>query len=475
MKRLSKKGENMKLNKKLGTLLLLALVGTSLHAAELKSINENNVNSVPLRVISEELGAKTEFDKETQTITITHKDKEIKLKVGSKKATVDSEEVTLQVAAKVVDGTTYVPIRFIGEALGATVKYEKGVLSIALDGQNKEWQLQPTKVSSTNNVSNGTTGVAFKDTSRVVNGKKVTAVTINMNDPKVKVAIATANGKVTQATAIKNMAGNSKVSVNGTYFAAYNGDVPLPDGTIVRNGDVLHITDIGSTIGFTSDNKVLIDFVTTRVNGYVNGEETWMSYRVNRPTSDPSATVIYTSEYGGDIVLPDGFIGVVCLDGKVAKYATSPRTVPQNGFILVMRQDKQNQYPIGASVSYKVDYTPTHTLEEDWENVTYALSAGPSLIINGKETGDPAHEKFTEAKILNQVAQRSFIGVTKGNEVVVGTVSASVSELKKIAKAMGLTSAMCLDGGASSGLYFNGSYLTSPGRNVSNVINFMYS
>lgn len=87
-----------------------------------------------------------------------------------------------------------------------------------------------------------------------------------MNDPKVKVAIATANGKVTQAIAIKNMAGNSKVSVNGTYFVAYNGDVPLPNGTIVRNGDVLHITDIG----FTSDNKVLIDFVTTRVNGYFN-------------------------------------------------------------------------------------------------------------------------------------------------------------------------------------------------------------
>lgn len=50
-------------------------------------------------------------------------------------------------------------------------------------------------------------------------------------------------------------------------------------------------------------------------------------------------------------------------------------------------------------------------------------------MINGKLTGDPAKESFTEAKILNQVAQRSFIGITKNNELVMGTASASISEL----------------------------------------------
>lgn len=313
---------------------------------------------------------------------------------------------------------------------------------------------------------------AYKNISQTVNGKKVTAISIDMNNPNVKASIATAGNKVTQAASIKSMASNAKLSINGTYFAAYNGALPLPDGTLVKDGLPLHITDIGSTIGFTSDNKVLIDFVTTRVTGYVNGEQAWTSYRVNRPTPDTSTTILYTPECEGNIQIPSGWIGVVCLDGKVVKYATEPRTVPKNGFILVMSEGKSSNYPIDSLVSYKVTFSPKNTPSEDWENVSYALSAGPSLIINGEVTGDPKNESFNDPKILTQSAQRSFIGVTSDNHVIVGTVSASINELKKIAKSMGLQSAMCLDGGASSGLYYNGSYLTSPGRNINNCINF---
>ena len=96
-------------------------------------------------------------------------------------------------------------------------------------------------------------------------------------------------------------------------------------------------------------------------------------------------------------------------------------------------------------------------------------------MIDGKITGNPSNESFTETKNLTQVACRSFIGTTKDNQLVIGTVSASVSELKKIVKEMGLVSAMCLDGGASLGLYYNGSYLSSPSRNINNCINFYYN
>lgn len=300
-------------------------------------------------------------------------------------------------------------------------------------------------------------------------------LTINMNDPKVKVKITMASNKVTRAASIKDIASGAKASINGTYFAAYNGDVPLPDGTMVINEKVIHITDIGSTIGFTSDNNVLIDFVATRVQGYINGEEAWISYRVNRHTPDSSATVIYTPEYEGDITLPNGWTAVVCIDGKVAKKVTQARTVPNNGFILIMAQKRSKKFNIGDRVAYKVTYSPQNTSSNDWENVIYALSAGPSLMINGKITGNPSNESFTEAKILTQVARRSFIGTTKDNQLIIGTVSASVSELKNIVKEMGLVSAMCLDGGASSGLYYSGSYLSSPGRNVNNCINLYYN
>lgn len=39
-----------------------------------------------------------------------------------------------------------------------------------------------------------------------------------------------------------------------------------------------------------------------------------------------------------------------------------------------------------------------------------------------------------------------------------------------IAKELGMLEAMALDGGASSGLYYEGKYLTQPGRNISNAL-----
>ena len=460
-------GRKMKLSKKFAVILLgITLFTSTLNAATLKCLNQNNTNLAPLRTISEDLGAKVDFNKEKNLITIIYKETKIEATIGSKTALINGDKKELQVAPQVVNGTTYVPIRFVGEALGAKVDYQGNTLTVNLDGTSKAWQIETVK-STTGTASTGT----FSKGSKSVNGKAVTYVTVNMNDPNVKVKIATANNTVTQAVPLKTLASGAKVGVNGTYFAAYNGDMPLPDGTLVSNGKILHITDIGSTIGFTSDNKVLIDFVKTRVQGYVNGQESWISYRVNRPTTDASATIIYTPEYGKEnIPLASGWSAVVCIDGKVAKIVTESRTVPSNGFILVTK--KPGKFKVGDSVSYKTTYDTTYTSAEEWENVVYALSAGPSLRINGQKTGDPANESFTEAKILTNVAQRTFIGVTNDNQLMMGTVSASVSQLKDIVAQLGLKSAMCLDGGASSGLYYNGGYLTSPGRNISNAIVF---
>ena len=445
------------------------LVMQPLKASTLNCVNQNNTNCIPLRTISETFGANVAFDQKTGSITVTNNGQQVNLKIGSNKASINGVEKSLQVAPKTVNGTTYVPVRFIGEALGGQVNYTSGKLTVTLDGVTKAWQL---KTVANTQASSSTTTKAFTSGTKTVQGKTIKYVTINMNDPKVKVKISTAQNKVTKAMPLKTLANTAKASINGTYFAAYNGAVPVPDGTLVRDGKVLHITDIGSTIGITSDNKVLIDFVKTRVQGYINGVESWSSYRVNRPTSDISATILYTPEYDQTVTVPSGWSAVVCIDGKVNKIVNQSRTVPANGFLLVTK--KASKFKVGDTVNYKVVYEPENTSAAEWENVTQALSAGPSLLINGQKTGNPADESFTEAKILNQVAQRSFIGVDANGVVTIGTTSASVSQLKSIVKEMEFVSAMCLDGGASSGLYYNGSYLTTPGRYISNSINFLY-
>lgn len=56
----------------------------------------------------------------------------IKLKLGSKIASVDGKEVTLTVAPKVENGTTLAPIRFISEALGCKVDYNATTKEITI-------------------------------------------------------------------------------------------------------------------------------------------------------------------------------------------------------------------------------------------------------------------------------------------------------------------------------------------------------
>lgn len=457
----------MKLIKKLSVATICLMLAMPLQAATLSCLSENNTTLVPLRIISEELKAVVNYDKATGNITVKHGEREVVLKAGSKKAKLNGEEISLSVAAKQKDGTTYVPLRFIGEALGGEVNYQKGEVSVKLDDNEKSW-----KVHVMNNTTSS--GPAFSNGTQTVAGKKVTYLKVNLNDSNVKIKLNTAYDKMNRAAELKTLNNGAKASVNGSYFAAYNGDIPLPDGTLIKDGRILHITDIGSTIGFTKNNKVLIDFVRTRVQGYINGEEAWLSYRVNRHTPDTSATVLYTSEHAGNITLPSGWSAVVCQNGKVTKIVTQAQSVPANGFILTMTSGRSEKFKLGDSVSYKTVFSPTYTDASEWEEVTQAVSAGPSLLISSKATGDAKNEGFTESKILTQVAQRTFIGVNSKNELVIGTVSASVQELKSIVEQMGLTDAMCLDGGASSGLYYNGSYLTTPGRAINNCISFYY-
>ena len=268
---------------------------------------------------------------------------------------------------------------------------------------------------------------------------------------------------------------NAKVSINGGYFAAYNNETPYPDGIIIKDGMAQHLTDIGCTLGFTKDNQVLIDITTTRVKGYRNGEEAFLCYRVNRPSNaDYSTTVMYTPMYGSKITLASTHTAVVVEKEKVTKKVTGSVSVPSNGIVLVMNHERAAKYKVGDRVTYELVITPKNTSVSDWWYVTEAMSAGPSLRINGVTTPNPVNEKFTEAKILTQVAQRTFIGVTADNQVMVGTATASVSQLKKIVVQLGLESAMCLDGGASSALYYYWRYLTGPGRLFNNSVSFTY-
>jgi hypothetical protein len=82
---------------------------------------------VPMRVIFETFGASVEYNSQTKQITAIKGSLVIILNLGNTYATVTRNgvlyEYTLDAAPLAIDGRTVVPLRFIGESLGATVNW----------------------------------------------------------------------------------------------------------------------------------------------------------------------------------------------------------------------------------------------------------------------------------------------------------------------------------------------------------------
>ena len=81
----------------------------------------NDRTYVPFRALGEALGAKVVWDNDARTVTYTLGKTEVVMTIGEKTYTVNGEEKTMDVAPEITNDRTYVPVRFVGEALGFKV------------------------------------------------------------------------------------------------------------------------------------------------------------------------------------------------------------------------------------------------------------------------------------------------------------------------------------------------------------------
>jgi hypothetical protein len=84
---------------------------------------EQERTMVPFRAIFEALGAVVQWDAETRTVTAAREDLEIKLVIDGP-AYKNGETISLDVPAKIVNSRTFVPLRFVSEALDGTVTWD---------------------------------------------------------------------------------------------------------------------------------------------------------------------------------------------------------------------------------------------------------------------------------------------------------------------------------------------------------------
>ena len=91
---------------------------------------------VPLRGVFENLGATVVY--ESGTINATGRGHSVQLHIGSTAATVDGQQQNIDVAPFLIGASTYVPLRFVSQALGATVNYDgnNNAVAISTNGNN---------------------------------------------------------------------------------------------------------------------------------------------------------------------------------------------------------------------------------------------------------------------------------------------------------------------------------------------------
>lgn len=111
--------------------ITLKIDGKALSVSQAPVIKDGRT-LVPMREIFESLGATVDWNGKDKKVTATQATTTIQLQIGSKTAKINSKSIPLEVAAQTFNNKTMVPLRFISEALGAKVIWNGHAKSVAI-------------------------------------------------------------------------------------------------------------------------------------------------------------------------------------------------------------------------------------------------------------------------------------------------------------------------------------------------------
>ncbi|MDR9746724.1 N-acetylmuramoyl-L-alanine amidase family protein [Paenibacillus taichungensis] len=94
--------------------------------------NTGKTVMVPIRIVSENLGYQVKWEKATQTVRILKGNSSIQMTAGEDAATVNGNRVSLDSPPLIKQGTTLVPLRFVGEGMGLQVGWDNGTKTVSL-------------------------------------------------------------------------------------------------------------------------------------------------------------------------------------------------------------------------------------------------------------------------------------------------------------------------------------------------------
>ena len=179
---------------------------------------------VPMRDIFESLGAQVNYNNLSREIAAQRGTTIVRMTLGSSQASVNNVPVMLQSAAQAFGGRTYVPLRFVSEAMGATVNYNGAQQIVSIVGQD---------------AGNGTVFAGNNSGSQVGGMSQISVPANSVVRVTLDQTISSANAFVGQP-------------ISATVVSQQNGDSEFPSGTKLT-GTIVAVTKMTKGVPGTLD------------------------------------------------------------------------------------------------------------------------------------------------------------------------------------------------------------------------------
>ncbi len=369
-------------------------------------------------------------------------------------------------------GFTYYRLRDLGAALGFVVDWDE------TRGVYVETAAQAP--SAAESVSLSTQQYSLPSGTVSAN-----VVRVDMSDPRVTVKAALPDGRLNNTRSFQTVAQSSgaRAVINANFFNSGSA-VKDPIGHLMIDGGMVYGNSGRSSLAITADNKASIGRpgLFFRIETCDGGSRLWWdAFEVNQLAQMAGQAVIYTPARGSSApVSYPGFVMTVVGD-RIVGYAPvavgDAITIPADGYaVYFSAETASTEWHCAPETGRQVKMAPYLQTDNDepfsMENVVTMVSGAPRLVRAGAiETYEEPEVTADAGRFGYGSSSRTAVGLqADGTLLLVNCPAATIQQMRELMLQLGCTEAINLDGGASTGLYYNGQLLSTPGREITSTL-----
>lgn len=268
-------------------------------------IIKNSRTLVPLRVISEELGADVTWDAKDRTVEVIKGDTYIKLKIGSRLIAMGSggqKYFLSDVAPVIINSSTYVPLRLLANMLGIEVGWSDAKKQVSVNSTKPAsftpfYDVKIAGISQGQTVSAGTALKISASAQTMKNAKEVKYIIFDADTYKGDVVARGSKLADAYSWLPKVSQGGKKVLIAGLYDS--KGDFIAGEAVAVNVNVQPKISIKGIAAGQTITGQVSLNPTLNFIASYIKLQVINLDKGTSTTTAelDPYAPISWTPQY----------------------------------------------------------------------------------------------------------------------------------------------------------------------------------